>query len=189
MIDVRIKIGDGTAHDTFTKWGLIYLESDHRTEAPIKKRESSSYAEDAGEHLDRRTVQDAFDYTVKFLIEAPNNNLENANVKIREFNDALWDWERDENNARVGDVRRYKQVTFHNDYKRVKIVGIPEPIAEPKEFYRHSKLGTMDCAVVEFKIRVDNPTLCEWDTVPPANAAVAREVVVRTTDNLKIRRL
>ena len=67
MIKVRLQIGDGAIEDTYSKWGLIYLDADERTEAPIKAREVTSYAEEAGEHVDPRSVPDAFDYTAKFL--------------------------------------------------------------------------------------------------------------------------
>lgn len=159
MINVRLKIGDSEIYDTFKKWGLIYISSDHRVEAPIKKRESTSYAEYAGENIDNRSVQDAFDYVVQFLIETPNKYLTSANAKIAAFNNALWEAELDEDGVQIGDVRKYKEVVFYNDYKRVKIVGYPEPIAEAKEFYRRER----DCVLVEFKIRVSKPQKCDFN--------------------------
>ena len=157
MITVRIQIGDGAILDTYEGHGLIYKEADHRTEAPIKKRDASSYVEQAGENTDRRTVQDAFDYKVQFVIEAPNKNLQNANAVIAAFNRKLYA------QPANSDIRTYKEVTFYNDYKRVKIVGIPEPIAEPKELYRRQNGDVMDCAVVELTIRVSDPTKCDFD--------------------------
>lgn len=157
MIRVRIQIGDGGILDTFDGWGFIYMDADERTEAPIKKRETISYAEEAGEHTDPRTVQDAFDYKVKFLIECPNRNLENANAKIAAFNSALY------TTSYNSDIRTYKEVTFYNDYNRVKIVGIPEPIAQPTDFFRKQDGSALDCAQVELKIRVENPSKCDFN--------------------------
>lgn len=157
MIRARLKIGGGAIEDTYDKWGFIYLESDNRTEASVKSHDKSSYVGQAGENIDPRTVQDAFDYKVKFIIEAPNKNLENANAKIAAFNKALY------TQASGSDTREFKTVEFWNDYKRVKIVGIPEPIAEPEKLHRRKNGKVMDCAVVEFKIRVNNPTKCDFN--------------------------
>lgn len=157
MIRVRIRIGDGAVEDTFAKWGLIYLDADERTEAPIKSRETTSYAEEAGEHIDPRTVQAAFDYTAKFLIECPNTDMQNANAVIAAFNKALY---AQENGS---DIRSYKEVEFYNDYNRVKIVGYPEPIATPTDFYRRQDGRALDCVQVELKIRVCDPTKCDFD--------------------------
>jgi len=156
MIRTGIRIGDGEPEDTYDKWGLIYVDSDNRTEAPVKERASTSYAEEAGEHVDARTVQAPFDYTATFLIECPNRNGENANAKIAAFNKALYDSEPG------SDIRRYKTVTLYNHYKRVKIVGIPEPISEPEKFYRRQDGRVMDCVEVKLKIRVADPRECRW---------------------------
>ena len=158
MIRVRLQIGAGDILDTFEGWGFIYMDADERTEAPIKTRETSSYAEEAGEHTDPRTVQDAFDYTVKFLIECPNRNLENANAKIAAFNEALYTTSYD------SDIRTYKEVAFYNDYNRVRIVGLPEPIAQPKDFFRKQDGSALDCAQIELKIRVCDPSKCDFNT-------------------------
>lgn len=155
MINVRIQIGDGAIEDTFTAHKLIYKESDHRVEAPIKKRDVTSYAEEAGEHADPRTVQDAFDYKVTFIIDGQNTDLANVNAIIAAFNAKLY------TQPANSDIRTYKEVTFYNDYKRVKIVGLPEPIAECKELYR--TLNGYDCAIVEFTIRVSDPTKCDFN--------------------------
>lgn len=159
MINVRLKIGDDDIYDTFKQWGLIYIESDNYTEAPIKKRESTVYAEQSGENLDTRTVQDAFDYVVTFLIETPNKYLSSANAKIDAFNRCLWEPEMDEDGFQIGNIRKYKEVVFFNDYKRVKIVGYPEPISKPEKFYRSDH----DCVIVDFKIRVSHPEKCEFN--------------------------
>lgn len=157
MITARIQIENGQILDTYEGHGMIYLSADNRTEAPIKKRDTTSYAEEAGEHVDTRTVQDAFDYKVKFLIEAPNKNLQNANAKIAAFNKQLYTQTKD------NDIRTYKTITLYDDYKRVKIVGIPEPITEPTELYRRQHGGVMDCAVVEFTIHVSDPIKCDFN--------------------------
>ncbi len=155
MISVRIKIGDGAVEDTFAAHKLIYLSADNRTEAPIKKRDASSYAEQAGDNVDRRTVQDSFDYKVTFIIDGQNTDLDNVNAIIAAFNRKLYTQPAD------SDIRTYKEVAFFNDFKRVKIVGIPEPIAEPKEMKR-SRNG-FDFAEVEFVIHANDPTKCDFN--------------------------
>lgn len=155
MINVRIKIGDGAIEDTFAAHKLIYMESDHRTEAPIKKRDGTTYVEQAGDNTDPRTVQDAFDYKVRFIIDGQNTDLANVNATIAAFNKKLY------TQSANSDVRTYKEVTFYNDFKRVKIVGLPEPIAEPKEM-RRSRNG-FDFAEVELVIHVSDPTKCDFN--------------------------
>lgn len=152
---MRIKIGDGAIEDTFTAHKLIYKKSDNRTEAPIKKRDATSYAEKAGENTDPRTVQDAFDYKAQFIIDGQNTNLANVNAIIAAFNSKLY------TRPTNSDIRTYKEVTFYNDYKRVKIVGIPDPIAEPTKMVR-SKNG-YDFAEVELVIHVSDPTKCDFN--------------------------
>lgn len=180
MITARIQIGDGKILDTYTGHGLIYKESDTRTEAPIKKRDVSSYAETAGENIDPRTVADAFDYKVQFIVEASNKNLENANAIIAKFNQQLYTQKQD------SAVRTYQEVTFYNDYKRVKIVGYPEPIDQPKDFFRTKDGKELDCAVVEFTIRVCDPTKCDFNMAENANSTVQElpiTIDIHTDDN------
>lgn len=155
MINVRIKIGSGAIEDTYTAHKLIYIRADNRTEAPIKKRDVSSYIEKAGDHTDARTVQDAFDYKVTFIIDAQNTDLDNACAVVAAFNSKLY------TQTSGSDIRTYKEVTFYNDFKRVKIVGLPEPIAEPKEL-KYSKNG-YSYAEVELTIHVSDPTKCDFD--------------------------
>lgn len=155
MIRVRIQIGDGAIEDTFAAHGLIYMESDHRTEAPIKKRDVTTYVEQAGDNTDPRTVQDAFDYKVRFIIDGQNTTLANVNATIAAFNKKLYA------QTANSDIRTYKEVTFYNDFKRVKIVGLPEPIAEPTEMMR-SRNG-YDFAEVELTIHVSDPTKCDFN--------------------------
>ena len=155
MIRVRLKIGDGDILDTFTAHRLIYKDSDNRTEAPIKKRDESSYIEEAGKHTDPRTVQDAFDYKATFVIDAQNTDLASVNAVIAAFNAKLY------TQPSGSDIRTYRRVTLYNDYKRVRIAGIPDPIAEAKELKR-TKSG-YDYAQVEFTIHVDDPTQCAFN--------------------------
>lgn len=160
MINTRIKIEDGEINGFYTKWGFIYMSGDSRFAPPEKKRDTTSYVEEAGEHTDPRTVDDVFDYSAKFLIESPNKDLVNANAKIKAWNDAV--------RERIYgiDVKRCKKVTFYDDYKRCKIVGIPEMIEEAteKDYYRRQDGSVMDCVVVELKIHVSNPLECDFST-------------------------
>lgn len=155
MINVRIKIGDGATEDTFAAHKLIYIDADNRTEAPIKKRDVSSYVEQAGDNTDPRTVQDAFDYKATFIIDGQDKDLKRVNSIIAAFNKKLY------TQVAGSDIRTYKEVTFYNDFKPCKIVGLPEPIAECKEF-KKSKNGH-EFAQVEFIIHVSDPTKCNFE--------------------------
>jgi len=153
MIKVRLQIGDGGIVDTENQYGFIYLDSDKRVGPPSKGFEKTSYPEEEGEHILPKTVDDAFDYKVKFFIQA--DSLANANAKISAFNSALY--------TKSGDVKTYKPVTFYNDYKRHKIVGYPSEIAEAEEFWRDRKNQVNDVVVVEWNIRVTKPSLCDFN--------------------------
>lgn len=157
MITARIQIDSGTIEDTYKKWGFIYMEGDKRFAPPEKKRDTTSYAEEAGEHTDPRTVDDVFDYKVKFLIDAPNKNLVNANSKIKAWNDAVRE------NTTDSDVKRCKTVTLYDDYKRCKITGIPEIIEEATDYYRRQDGSAMDCVQFELTIHVSDPTKCDFN--------------------------
>lgn len=157
MITSRVQIEDGQIEDFYKKWGFIYLTSSRIFAAPEKQRKTVSYPEEAGEHTDPRTVKDAFDYEVELLLETPNQGLVCANSKIQAWNNAVR--EATEN----GDIERCKTITFYDDRKRCKIVGIPEILStvDKKDFYRDDYT---DCVVVKLKIRVSNPKLCEFNT-------------------------
>ena len=157
MITSRIKIGDDAIQDFQEAWGFVYLDADERFDAPLKKCATSSYAEQPGENSDNKTVADAFDYTAKFCIDAPNRDLTRVNAVIARFNNALYFKDPD------SDVRTYRQVEFYNDLNHVKIVGVPDPVQEAKSCWRSPRLGLMECAVVELKIRVRNPGLCDFN--------------------------
>lgn len=159
MIRARIQIGDGDIVDTFDEYGLCYLSADNRFEADTKGFETTSYPEEDGEHTDAKTVMAAFDYKVKFLVRAMNADLNNANALVANFNRAIYD----KSPVLDSDVRIYKTITFYNDYKRVKIVGIPKPISTPKSFWRDTQGHEADAAVVELTIRVTKPNLCDFD--------------------------
>jgi hypothetical protein len=154
MINVRLQIGDGEIVDTFEAYSFVYVEADDRFAPPTKGFESTTYAEQEGENIDPRTVDDAFDYKVKFVVLTPNSELEDANKKIRAFNQLLY--------TKSGDIKTFKTVTFFNDYKKVKIVGTPNPLDEAKDFYRDSKGNVYDAVQVEWSIRVSNPKLCDF---------------------------
>lgn len=154
MIKVRLKIGDGKILDTIDNFGLIFVSSDSRFAAPTKEFERSSYPEQEGEHIDAKTVDDAFDYKVVWFVKA-DGSLGNANATIAKFNAMLYD--------QVDDIKTFKRVEFYNDYKRAKIVGIPSPIQEAKEFWRDASGKQHDVVQVEWMIRVDKPSLCDFN--------------------------
>lgn len=155
MLTARIKIGDGQVVDTQT-YGLVYLDSDKVVGAPTKGFESTQYPEEEGEHIIPKTVDAAFDYKAKFFIQA--TTLQSANDRIAAFNAMLY------SQTQGSDTKEFKQVEFYNDYKRHKIVGYPQPIAEATDFWRDMKNQVNDVVIVELNIRVTKPSLCEWKT-------------------------
>lgn len=154
MITVRLKIGDGEIVDTQT-FGFIYLDSDKRVGAESKGFEATAYPEEEGEHILPKAADDAFDYKVKFFIQA--TSLKDANQLITEFNESLHDTP-DE----LG-LKTYYQVTFYNDYKRHKIVGYPSEIPEATDFWRDHRNQVEDIVIVEWTIRVTKPSLCDFN--------------------------
>lgn len=155
MIKVRMQIGDEPIYDSYEKWGFIYLSSDNRTAAPEKAMDEVSYAGANGKSVDPRVVLDAFDYKITFLLQAANDDLQNANVRIKEWNEAIR-----ESVTGSSTIKKCKTITLYNDYKRVKIVGIPDLIAEPTEFYRCK--GVDDCVKIELTIHVYDPDKCSF---------------------------
>lgn len=167
MIRVRLQIGDGQIFDTHDKYGLMYISSDNRFAAPTKGFATSSYAEEAGEYIDPRTVDDAFDYKVKFCIEVPDHSLSNVNTRIKELNDAMYTQGAKASTGRNG-VKTFTTFTLYNDYKCVKIVGTPQPIAEVGEddLRQYSLNGiTHNLAIIELTIRVNDPSQCVLSTL------------------------
>lgn len=155
MIKSNIQIENDVVMDFYDAFGFIYVDADERT-APDEKQDAvTSYAEEAGEHRDGRTVYAPFDYTAKFIIEAPNKDLTNVNAKIKAFNDAI---RADENG-----MLRKRKISFYNLLNRVKIVGYPELISVPTKVYHSNAYGGLDFALVELKIRVSNPNECNFN--------------------------
>lgn len=154
MIRVRLQIAEGEILDTMDGYGLVYINADSRFAAPTKEMERTTYPEDEGEHIIPKTVDDAFDYKVTWFIKA-DGSLDNANAVIARFNSLLY--------TQDGDIKTFKQVSFYNDYKKVKIVGIPSPISEAKEFWRDASGKQHDVVCVEWVIRVSKPSLCDFN--------------------------
>lgn len=159
MINTRLQIpydpaSTATVFDAFKEYGLLYLDAEERLAPPTKGFEKTTYAEEEGEHIDPKTVDDAFDYKAKFLVQAKNSDLENANIIIRDFNRRLYTQE--------GDVKTFHQIAFYNDYNRVKIVGYPQPITEATDFWRDKHGNVADAVQVEWTIRVTKPSLCDF---------------------------
>ena len=154
MITVRLQIADGNIVDTADTYGLVYISADSRFAAPIKEFEKTSYPEQEGENILAKTVSDAFDYKVTWFVKA-DGSLGNANAVIVRFNSLLYTQE--------GDVKTFKQVTFYNDYKKVKIVGTPSLIQEATEFWRDANGKQHDVVCVEWVIRVSKPSLCNFN--------------------------
>ena len=154
MIKARIQIGDkGTIYDTSEQFGLVYVNGDKRFAAPIKDFEVTSYPEQPGVNILPKTTDDTFEYKVVFFIKT--NSVANANKRIAEFNSALY--------TQKGYVKTFKRVKFFDDYKGVMIVGYPIPIAEATNFWRDTKGKQADVVCVEFNIKVDNPSLCDFN--------------------------
>lgn len=155
MIRVQLQIGDGAIYDTCDKYGLVYISSDTVFSAPVKEVETTSYPEEDGEHIDTSVVFEAFDYKAQFFINA-STGVDNANQKIFDFNKKLF---------YIDNLGRRKahKVIFYNDYKKVKIAGYPEPIKDATEFWRDTKGIVHDIVCVEWKIRVTNPSECDFN--------------------------
>ena len=154
MIKVRLAIAGGKPSDTADAYGLVYVSSDSRFEAPLKEFEKTSYPEQEGENSSNKTVRDAFDYKVTWFIKT-YGSLDNANKVIAEFNSKLYET--------VDDVMTFHQVSFYNDYKKVKIVGTPTLIQEATEFWRDANGKQHDVVCVEWVIRVSKPSLCDFN--------------------------
>lgn len=154
MIRVRLQIGDGKIYDTEQQYNLVYVSSDNRFAAPTKEFETTSYPEQSGVNIHPKTTDNSFDYKVSFFVKA-NGSLENANQFIKAFNAQLYE--------EVDGVKEFKQVSFYNDYKKVKIVGYATPIQEATEFFRDSNGTQHDIVVVEWVIKVGNPNLCDFN--------------------------
>lgn len=153
MIRARIQIENGEIYDITEEFGFIYLNGDKRFAAPIKDFEETSYPEQAGVNILPKTTDDAFEYKVELFVKA--DSITRVNEKIARFNSELYTQE--------GDVKTFKRVAFYDDYKGVKIVGYPMPMQEATEFWRDSKGVQADVVCVGFIIKVNNPSLCDFN--------------------------
>lgn len=154
MIKSRIKIGDGQIYDFESAYGFVQVSSDDIFGAPIKEFDTTSYPEEAGVHIFPMSVYDTFEYKVQFFINA-KNGINQANWAIERFNNAI----------SIDDkgVKSFKEITFYNDYKGVKIVGFPKPIDKATKFWR-DKDGLMhDVVCVELTIKVVSPEKCNFN--------------------------
>lgn len=156
MIRSRIQIEGGEVRDFYEAFGFIYMDADERTAPDEKEDAASSYAEQAGENRDGRTVDAPFDYTARFIVEARGNNADNINRKIRAFNEAVRE------QLPGSDVKRKKEICFYNLNNRCKVVGTAEVIAVPKEAQYAHRAGLTDFADVELKIHVTDPKKCNF---------------------------
>lgn len=176
MIRARIQIGSGEIYDAYDKYGFVYLDADERTASDIQDYTSTKYVEDAVEHIDPRTIEAAFDYKVKFLVEAPNGNYKSVNNRIDDFNKLLFV------RGESGVVTAQK-IALYNDLNRVKVVGYPKPISEPTEVFHTDSYGGSDWIAFELTIHVSNPNECVWATERYTDGMP--EVVYNNTDAIK----
>ena len=153
MIKARLQIENGEIYDITEKYGLVYLKADKRFASPIKDYEQTAYPEQPGYNISPKTVDDAFEYHIEFFIKT--DRLTRANKKISNFNTALY--------TKNGNVKTFKRVIFYDDYKGVKIVGYPKPIAEATEFWRDSQNKTSDIVCCKWVIEVNDPSLCNFE--------------------------
>lgn len=154
MISARLQIEDGAIMDITQAYGLVYVEGDRKFAAPIKEFEESVFPEQSGKNIIPKTTDEAFEYKVVFFIKT--DNLTRANKKIARFNSALY--------TQDGDVKTFKRITFYDDYKGVKIVGYPRPMADATEFWRDKNGRVADVVCCEWIIEVTHPSLCDFDS-------------------------
>lgn len=156
MIRTKIKIGDdGTILDTYDAFGLCYLNATKIFAAPAKTMEATTYPEQEGENVLPKAAAAAFDYQITFLVEA-KRGLSQVNTLIAAFNEEIC------SPSATDDVRTYKQITFYNPARNTKIVGYPKPISEASDYWVDKYGQTSDAAQVEFSIRVNKPSLCNF---------------------------
>ena len=153
MIRTDIHIAGGSKVDTYGTYGLLYVSADNRLDAPYKEMDKTTYPEQAGENVYPLAVKDAFDYKITFLIEGTSLNA--INSRISTFNSAI-----------ISSSNMFKKVTFYNYDRKVNIVGYPTPIAEAKDFWYTSLGEKTQSALVEFQIRVVNPSECDFNYTP-----------------------
>lgn len=158
MIKVSIKIGNGNANDSYETYGFIYVSADHRYAAPYKDMEKTSYPEEEGEYIFNKVVDEAFDYKVKFLVDGSGESgasILRVNDRITAFNNAV--------SSLSNGVRTLTPITLYNPSRKVKIVGYAKPIDSASDFWITSKGIVTDAAMVELTIRVNKPSLCDFN--------------------------
>lgn len=153
MIKARLQIENGEICDITNTYGLVYLKADKRFASPIKDYEQTAYPEQPGYNVSPKTVDDAFEYHIEFFIKT--DRLTRANKKISNFNNALY--------TKKDNVKTFKRVTFYDDYKGVKIVGYPKPMAEATEFWRGKDGNSVDIVCCKWVIEVNDPSLCDFE--------------------------
>lgn len=159
MTGLRLRIGDGDVFDPRLNYGMELMEAENRFGPPKKAHAVSSYIDEPGEHIDPRTVADAFDYKIKVLITA--RRPDTVATVINAFNGDIK--ETDE-----GGVDRYKTLSIILPGMDIMIAGIPDPIETPEDFFTWRN---EQCAVAEIKVRVNDPSKCRWGnigSVPPS---------------------
>jgi hypothetical protein len=158
MIRVRLQIGNGEIVDTYDAYRLIYTGvSSHVLAAEANDFEETTYAEQDGRNIDNRATLKSFDYTVKFLVEAENSDIDNANKRINAFNKLLY------STASDSDIKTFNRVAFYNDDDKVKIVGYPKLISAATDFWRDRNGVLHDAVQVEWVIQVENPNECDFE--------------------------
>ena len=159
MMRADIQIEDGQPQDTRDAFGFIYLSSDKYLAAPTRAYEATSYAEQAGENIDPRTTEEAFDFKIALATEVFAGQIQNGvhvNTRVARLNDAMFI------KSANSDIMTARQVTIYDITKHRKIVGYPKRISEPRDediFYSNNQ----EFAVVELTLRVTNPKLCDFD--------------------------
>lgn len=153
MIKSRVQIGDGSIVDTYDQYGLVYVSADTIYGPPLKPFEVTRYAEEEGEHVFMKTVSDSFSYKVQFFLQA--NSIQGINRKIRDFNQALY--------SETDGIKTFHRVNFYNDYKGVMISGVPSLIREADDFWIDPAGVQHSVAIVDWEIRVDKPSLCNFN--------------------------
>ena len=144
----EIEQGNGIYTKTFkmkgnAKKATVYVYSDNIKTLPLNVFILSNVMVCKGQEAKPHTLN---------LIEYPT-----ANSLITQFN-------KDICSVDEKGIKTYKQITFFNDYKHIKIVGYPKPITESEMFWRDSSGMLADVAEVELTILVNNPSLCDFDT-------------------------
>ncbi len=171
MKTVRVQFDSGDINETLATYGLMYFTSDNRYAAPIKDFEKTSYPEQSGENLYPVTTDDAFDYEIEFFVGA-ESGIDNANYTITAFNALMYTEESLEiDTGEEEDIpaymptltKQFKQITLYNDVKGVKIVGYPSPLETANDYWYDSKGAESDKVTVTLKIRVSDPSLCDFN--------------------------